>query len=137
MDLNKDLVGKVIFGVATGNGARGNRGKLVLTKFTVMGVRRKYFDLSRTTIDDGEISLREPDSYCPVTGALESQIRLGYGGNSGYKFYRTVQEAQDDFDKERMYVEIMNNAYALKKLSYNQIKDIYNAMGFNEGQDNA
>lgn len=138
MKLNKDLVGKTIYGIATGNGARQHRGKSSahIEKFVVSKVKRKYFDLKRAYNLNSE-DYYDTDTYCPETGAVESQIRLGYGGNSGFIFFNTVEEAMLHTKKQSMLQEILSNTYKMKNLNYAQVEAVYNAMGFNEGQDNA
>ena len=117
MKLSKELEGKSIFGIPTGNNARSST-KVI--EFQVIKVKRKYFDLVQRGWERNGAN-----SYCPDTGSLESEIRLGYGGNSGYKFFLNLEEALNENRKEKMIFEINNSTFKFKDLSYEDVLAIH------------
>jgi len=101
MKLSKDLVGKTIYAIPTGNAARGWDGEP--KTFEVVSIGRKYFTLRRGR------GTRE-ESYSPTSGATQTAINIGYGGNSGYKFYHSVealQMAQEEASlRDELYMQL-------------------------------
>lgn len=118
---DKKLEGTFIYGRPTGNNARSNPDKI--EKFKVVRVKRKYFDLIRYFRVDSEETYGDGNSYCPATGALESEIRTGYGGNAGYKFFDTIEEVKRDIDKDNLIDKLADKLtrYDLRKLTYEQV----------------
>ena len=80
----KELIGEDVICVPTGNGARGRDGNYYEVK-TVVSVGRKYVKLK---------GFRE-DDYRAEDGATKSDVTRGYGGNSGYKFFATLEDFMD------------------------------------------
>ncbi len=76
----KELIGEEIICVPTGNGARGRDADYYETK-VVVSVGRKYVKLK------GYIE----DAYRVDDGATKSEVNQGYGGNSGYMFFKDVE----------------------------------------------
>ena len=103
MIFTKEMIGKEIYAIPTGNNARGAGDKIFT--FKVMSVGRVYVGLS--IVYDGFIG--NENKYCPQGGATQKAINSGYAGNSGYKFfesldeladYRHTLELRDSFDKK-------------------------------------
>ena len=84
MEFTKELEGATIIGLPTGNNAR-MRGTTEPIKFEVVKVKRKYVEMKR----GGSIIT---DNYCPKSGATQSAINSGFGGNAGYRFFRDMKE---------------------------------------------
>lgn len=88
MKFTKAHEGKTIYAVPTGNNAR-RWGRDEPARFVVVKVKRKYVELMR----DG---YGRTDNYCPETGATQSAINAGYGGNSGWRFYESLEEIKQE-----------------------------------------
>ncbi|HIF6165118.1 MULTISPECIES: hypothetical protein [Vibrio harveyi group] len=82
-EINKNLVGKVIYGIPTGNNRPRNK-KEKIVKFNVLSVARKYMTLVRVGSSDCTA-----DKY-NIKGATQSAINSGYGGNAGYMFFDSL-----------------------------------------------
>ena len=132
MELSKDLVGTFIYGKTTGNASRGGAH---VVKFKVVKVKRKYFDLVQYFEVDGDSTYNRVSTFCPESGALESEIRNGYGGNSGYDFFGTQLEAEQDIEKDKFLVEVHQNMHNLKDLPYEYVKAFRNMLVREGGYD--
>lgn len=75
----KELIGQEIICVPTGNAAR-RREKLYYEVKEVVSVGRKYVKLKDIFEDD----------YRAEDGATRSEVTRGYGGNSGYLFFKDI-----------------------------------------------
>ena len=84
-ELSKDLKGKTIYGEPTGNNARYDSGNPVA--FEVVSVGRKYMELKR-------VGWMRTDKY-NISGATQSEVNAGYGCNSGYNFFLTMEELEE------------------------------------------
>lgn len=93
MEFTKDLLGKTIFAIGTGNNFR--RGVAMqdqpVTEFTVEHIAKKYVTLSSK-------SGWRTEKYCMESGATESAIRSGYSNNAGYTFFKDKEEIDEYFD---------------------------------------
>lgn len=94
--INKDHIGKSVYGIGTGNNARNG-----VVCFNVIKVGRKYVELCR---DGAHCAIK----YDPTTGATAESIRSGYGGNGGYRFFNSMSDINDYTDLEKKKNEIFN-----------------------------
>lgn len=82
-EISKDLAGKVIYGIPTGNNRRRNAQERIV-KFKVLAVGRVYM----TLLEDGR-----PESSANkynANGSTQSAVKSGYGGNAGYMFFDSL-----------------------------------------------
>lgn len=82
-EISKDLVGKVIYGIPTGNNRR-RKGQERIVKFNVLSVGRVYM----TLLEDGWPESRA-DKY-NVRGATQRAANSGFGTNAGYMFFDSL-----------------------------------------------
>lgn len=120
--MDKNLEGKVIYAIPTGNNARrGNR----IVQFKVKKVKRKYIELA--IMFDGEES-RIVDNYCPDSGSTQSAISTGYGGNAGYRFFIEEESAKNFIERNKLSEKIIEyireNRRSLTLEKCRKIKDI-------------
>lgn len=125
MIFTKNMIGKRIFALPTGNNARGgNAGKV--SEFEVIKLGRKYVELAKVYENS---KLGRVDTYNSSTGATQKATRSGYGGNSGYKFFESLDaiadytysiELKDEVSK--MFACYVNNLKV--KLSVDQLERI-------------
>lgn len=89
MKFTKAHEGKTIYAVPTGNYARrwGASDQDEPSRFVVVKVKRKYVELMQE-------GYRGTDNYCPDTGSTQSAINTGYAGNSGWRFYESLEEIE-------------------------------------------
>lgn len=87
MKFTKEHEGKTIYAIPTGNNARrwGSGDSDESTRFAVIKVKRKYVEMMQE-------GYRRTENYCPETGATQSSINSGYGGNSGWNFFETLAD---------------------------------------------
>ncbi len=90
MIFTKDLVGKNIYAIPTGNNARGKSEKI--ETFRVLSVAKRYASLAY--VDDGG-KVWSPNDYCTMTGATKKSVNAGYTHNAGYKFFETLDALAD------------------------------------------
>ncbi len=101
MKFSKDLIGKTICAIPTGNNAlRGSVTKSV--EFVVVSLARKYVELKRVDYDS-------TDEYCTTTGATKKSAQGGYSGNGGYLFFETAKECSD-FQERTLLATSMKTA---------------------------
>lgn len=93
IDKFKELDGSTIYAIPTGNEARGWNGEPI--EFTVIKFGRKYVTLKRY----------HEDNYLPSSGATQSAINSGYGNNSGYKFFSSL----DDLNQHQHRAELASS----------------------------
>lgn len=86
MEFTKDLEGKIVLAIPTGNNARWKSSNEPI-EMEVVKVKRKYVEMRRA---DGGLS----ENYCPKTGATQQAINSGYGNNAGYRFFENRKEYQ-------------------------------------------
>lgn len=121
MIFTKEMIGKEIYAIPTGNNARGvNPDKIVTFKVTSVG--RTYVGLQ--VIMDGRSG--GEDKYHSANGATQKSINSGYSGNAGYRFfesldaladYRHLQDLAKSLNEKLKYLRV-------SKLSKNQIERI-------------
>jgi hypothetical protein len=112
MEFTKDMIGSVIYALGTGNNARGAHGGKLRT-FKVIAILRKYVELQ--PYDESSGAQFKSDKYCPETGATQFAINSGYRSNSGYKFFKTIEDFQD-YSKRLEIVKVLRdnfNAYSI------------------------
>jgi len=124
IELNKDLIGKEIWGRTTGNNARNAD---MIVRFKVLDVKRKYFTLMRY-YDIKSDTRSDVDTYCPKTGATKQQVQAGYGLNAGYDFYSTLKEASADIEKSEQLAVILEHSHKLSQLSPEKIQIIFDVV---------
>lgn len=90
MIFTKDLVGKNIYAIPTGNNARGKSEKI--ETFKVISVAKRYASLA--PVDD-KGNAWTPDDYCTMTGATKKSVNSGYTHTAGYKFFETLDALAD------------------------------------------
>ena len=134
MEFTKELEGQIIYGLTTGNDARGGA-KIV--KFMIVKVKRKYIDLCMFD----NINIKNPSTsiiaYDPKTGATESQTRAGYGGNSGHIFFATLQDVQNEIARKKMVTELIQPFNPFSDLSYEALKAVYDIIKADREASNA
>lgn len=114
IDKFKGIEGCPIYAIPTGNGARGWNGEPI--EFTVIKVGRKYVTLKRY----------HEDSYLPSSGATQSAINSGYGNNSGYKFFSSL----DDLNQRQHRAELASSVgkkcryFSFSSLSIDELNTI-------------
>ena len=91
MKFTKEDEGNIIFAKPTGNAARYDKDKIV--KFEVVKVKRKYVEMYMLYGDDSKSY--STDNYSPESGATQKEINSGYGGNSGYIFFRYEKDIKN------------------------------------------
>lgn len=126
MKLNKDLVGKQIYGCEIDSLFRKNKPPAKPSAFTVISVGRKYFALQKEGVAGHQ-------KFDPSTGHSEESIRAGYT-ESEYKFFHTLDECQRWAESEIKLHEI-NTFFASwnqKPLSIDQIEKIHAVLNENE-----
>lgn len=77
----KELIGKAIYAIPTGNAARGWKGEFA--EFTVIGAKRKYVELQPKGWECSS-------EYDPKSGTDKQSAQGGYF-NSGYTFFPTLE----------------------------------------------
>ncbi len=90
MIFTKEMIGREIYAIPTGNNARGAGDKIAT--FKVMSVGRVYVGLS-TVYSDGAIG--NENKYAPENGATQKAINSGYTSNAGYRFFETLDDLAD------------------------------------------
>ena len=94
----KQLLGKEIIAIGTGNNAR-NGG--IKRTFAVNSVGRKYVNLNGV-------------NYLPETGATQKAIAAGYSYNAGFMFFKSQSDADDyifDYEKRDELRCVARSAY--------------------------
>lgn len=102
IEVTKEFVGKTIFALPTGNNAKRGKERQDIEQFEVISFARKYMTAKR-------VNGYQEISMCPKTGATQEAIRTGYGGNSGYIFFASYEDAEN-FQLES---ELRSKAYRL------------------------
>lgn len=104
----KELIGQEIICVPTGNEARGKDEHYYEVK-EVVSVGRKYVKLK----------VYREDDYRAEDGATKSEVNRGYGGNSGYMFFKDVDNWLEYKNHCKLAQEISRkvNYFAWSKLS--------------------
>nr|WP_321458686.1 hypothetical protein [uncultured Vibrio sp.] len=82
-EISKDLVGKVIYGIPTGNNRR-RQGQSKIEKFDVLSVGRVYMTLNKVGASECYA-----DKY-NIRGATQRAANSGYGTNAGYMFFDSL-----------------------------------------------
>lgn len=123
MKFNKELEGKIIYAVPTGNNARYAKDKI--EKFKVIKVKRKYIEMSQVW-EAGDIE-KSSCNYCPESGATQTSINQGYGGNAGYDFYLNLEEVENHKNIKKLKKEIKEyfSGYGDLSLTLEQLQSIY------------
>lgn len=121
MIFTKETVGKEIYAMPTGNNARGNPDKI--ETFKVMSVGRVYVGLS-SVYPSGKVGIET--KYHPANGATQKSINSGYGGNSGYIFFETLDELADfrHLQELRKTLDEKLRYFRASKLNKSQIERI-------------
>ena len=122
---NKDLkVGQIIIGKPTGNNARYNK---ECKEFEVVKIKRKYVDL-RTGFGYGAGHV---ESYSIKNGSTQSMITSGYGGNAGYRFFKSM-EAYQEYEQKSSRASFISDklrySNTVMKLPISLINEIYLAL---------
>ena len=81
----KELIGKTIYAIPTGNNARGWKG--CLEEFTVIGAKRKYVELQPK-------GWSRSNEYDPESGTDKQSAQGGYF-NAGYLFFPTLESVTE------------------------------------------
>jgi hypothetical protein len=97
MDFTKEDIGKTIYAIGTGNNAR--RGGVKIEEFKIVSIKRIYVEL--------ETTYGTKQMYHKESGASQQSINSGYGGNSGYRFFRTIEEIKKQEVVNKMKQEII------------------------------
>jgi hypothetical protein len=93
--IEKKHEGKTVYGLGWGNNCpRGGRPNTPI-EFKVVKVNRKYARLIH------ESSRREV-GYHPESGATQECINSGYGNNSGYQFFESLEDIENHNELERL-----------------------------------
>ena len=90
MIFTKEMIGREIYAIPTGNNARG-AGDRVAT-FKVASVGRVYVGLSQVYVDG---TVGHENKYATENGSTQKAINSGYAGNAGYRFFETLDDLAD------------------------------------------
>ena len=118
IEITKEHVGKKVYAIPTGNNARRGVVRQQIVEFDVVGFGRKYAKVIRYGRECG---------ICPKTGAWQESVASGYGGNAGYVFFESPDDAvcyQDECDLRMKASRLMSGFSAPSKLSIGLIKQI-------------
>jgi len=117
MVITKEHVGQTILALPTGNNAR-RRGADEPMPARVVSVGRRYAVV--------EIDGRRADKLDCNTGASESCIRAGIGGNAGYWFFADAEtyDRWREEQKDRNAVKMFFRGHKQRSLSAEQVRQI-------------
>ena len=128
MEFTKEMIGKLIYAIPTGNNARRGVKEQDVETFKVKGIGKVYITLCRVDSDGNEWA---SDKYHPETGAIQSARNAGYGGNAGYRFYESLEVIQEERLVKELGKEILtkmttgwSNNEIRKDLSLDQLTRI-------------
>lgn len=120
IEVTKEFVGKTIFAIPTGNNARRGKERQDIEQFEVISFARKYMTVKR-------VNGYQEISMCPKTGATQESIRAGYGGNSGYIFFTSYEDAENfqlESELRSKAYKLLSNFNSTSKLSIETIHKI-------------
>lgn len=118
MIIEKKHEGKYIYAIPTGNNARyGNKN---VVKFLVIKVNRKYVEMS---LDGSTYS----DKYCVSSGATQSAINAGYGANSGFYFYDSLEDIEKE-EQQRIKLKQIKEGVDKLCVDSDKIEALYSVL---------
>lgn len=118
IEITKEHVGKKVYAIPTGNNARRGVERQEIVEFDVVGFGRKYAKVMLYSRECG---------ICPKTGAWQESASRGYGGNAGYVFFESPDDAinyQDECDLRINASRLLGCYGASGKLSIGLIRQI-------------
>lgn len=123
IEITKEYEGKIVYAIPTGNAARGWNGEP--QKFDVIKRKKIYVVLKPAGGSDGHAK-----SYHPISGATQSEINAGYGGNSGYKFFASLEDIElfDSYCKKLKDVKSYFRDIGRSSLSTQQVNSIHSIL---------
>lgn len=122
IEITKSHIWKTVYGCPTGNNARRGIERQKLVEFPVVGFGRKYAKV---------IQFGREDSICPKTGAYHDQIKSGHGGNAGYLFFESPEDADEYISFSKLMYDVARelNFSSVKRLSAELISEIAKQLG--------
>lgn len=130
MKFNKDMVGKLIYGLPYGNEVRRrtySEEQRIVT-FMVKSVGRVYVDLAFVEEKDGVLREYCRDKYHQEIGSTQSMVNSGYSGNGGYYFYASLEDVNTHFrtlDLRKEVSQLLTDSnYSIRGLTLSQLERI-------------
>lgn len=120
IEVTKDSVGKIVFALPTGNNAKRGKERQDIERFEVISFARKYMTVKR-------VNGYQEITMCPKTGATQEAIRTGYGGNSGYIFFASYEDAENfqlESELRSKAFRLLSNFNSTSRLSIETISKI-------------